>query len=37
MIDIQTGDFRELSKRLADDSVDLVLTDPPYPVTGHIV
>jgi len=30
MIEIKTGDFRELSKGLADDSVDLVLTDPPY-------
>ena len=31
MIDILTGDFRELSNELADGSVDLVLTDPPYP------
>lgn len=31
MIEILTGDFRELSQDLADDSVDLVLTDPPYP------
>lgn len=30
-IQIKTGDFREMSKQLADDSVDLVLTDPPYP------
>lgn len=30
MIEILTGDFRELSKQLADNSVDLVLTDPPY-------
>lgn len=30
MIQILTGDFRELSRDLADDSVDLVLTDPVY-------
>ena len=30
MIEILTGDFRELSKDIADDSFDLVLTDPPY-------
>lgn len=30
-IKIQAGDFRRLSEDLADDSVDLVLTDPPYP------
>lgn len=31
VIQILPGDFRELSQDLADDSVDLVLTDPPYP------
>lgn len=31
MIQIVTGDFRQLSNELANDSVDLVLTDPPYP------
>ena len=31
MIQIETGDFRQLSDGLADGSVDLVLTDPPYP------
>jgi len=31
MIRIEQGDFRELSDGLADGSVDLVLTDPPYP------
>ena len=30
MIEILTGDFRDLGRDLADDSVDLVLTDPPY-------
>ena len=30
MIKIETGDFRELSKDIADDSIDLILTDPPY-------
>jgi len=30
MIQIVTGDFRKLSNELADSSVDLVLTDPPY-------
>ena len=30
-IDIQTGDFRELSKQLADNSIDAIVTDPPYP------
>ena len=29
-IRIETGDFRVLSEQLSDDSVDLVLTDPPY-------
>lgn len=28
---IKCGDFRELSKELADESIDLILTDPPYP------
>lgn len=28
---IKTGDFRQGCKRLADDSVDLIVTDPPYP------
>lgn len=27
---IQIGDFRELSKTIPDDSIDLILTDPPY-------
>ena len=31
MIRIETGDFRQLSDELVDASVDLVLTDPPYP------
>ena len=31
MIEIGTGDFRKLSNELADGSIDLVLTDPPYP------
>ena len=30
MIEILTGDFRELSKAIPDDSIDLILTDPPY-------
>lgn len=30
-IEILTGDFRELSRDLPDGSVDLILTDPPYP------
>jgi len=30
MIEILAGDFRELSKDIADDSVNLVMTDPPY-------
>ena len=30
MIKIETGDFRELNKDIADDSIDLILTDPPY-------
>ena len=30
MIKIETGDFRELSKDIADDSIDLILTDPVY-------
>ena len=30
MIDILIGDFRELSKDIADDSIDLILTDPVY-------
>jgi len=29
--EIKQGDFRELIKELPDNSVDLVLTDPPYP------
>jgi site-specific DNA-methyltransferase (adenine-specific) len=28
---IKTGDFRQGCKRLTDDSVDLIVTDPPYP------
>ena len=31
MIEILTGDFRELSKNIESDSIDLVCTDPPYP------
>lgn len=31
MIRIETGDFRELATDLAPSSVDVVLTDPPYP------
>ena len=31
MIELQLGDFRDLIQQLPDDSVDLVLTDPPYP------
>lgn len=30
-IDIQCGDFRKLMKNLPDNSVSLILTDPPYP------
>lgn len=29
-IDFRLGDFRELARTLPDDSVDLILTDPPY-------
>ena len=28
---IVTGDARELAKRMPDESIDLILTDPPYP------
>ena len=28
---IVTGDARELAKRIPDESIDLILTDPPYP------
>ena len=31
--EIYTGDCLELMKRIDDDSVDLVLTDPPYGIT----
>jgi hypothetical protein len=31
VIDVRTGDFRHLSDELEGGSVDLVLTDPPYP------
>jgi len=30
-IDIQLGDFRDLIKNVKDNSIDLILTDPPYP------
>ncbi len=30
-VDLRLGDFRDLIKNLADNSIDLVLTDPPYP------
>lgn len=30
-IDLKLGDFRELIKKLPKDSIDLILTDPPYP------
>jgi SAM-dependent methyltransferase len=29
-VEVWTGDFREEGRRIADESVDLVLTDPPY-------
>jgi DNA modification methylase len=31
LINIQQGDFRKLSKDIEKDSLDLILTDPPYP------
>lgn len=30
-IDFQCGDFRKLVKNIPDNSIDLILTDPPYP------
>ena len=30
-IDVLTGDFRQLSEAIADNSVDAIVTDPPYP------
>ncbi len=30
-VTLQLGDFRDLIKEVANDSIDLVLTDPPYP------
>lgn len=30
-IRIETGDFREMSEYMADNSVDAIITDPPYP------
>ena len=35
MIELECGDFRELPLRIPDESVDLVLTDPPYPKEYH--
>ena len=29
-LEVWTGDFRELANQIPDDSVDLILTDPPY-------
>ena len=34
-IDLQQGDCLELMKQLPDESVDLVVTDPPYVLTPH--
>lgn len=30
-VDIQLGDFRKLIKKIPDNSISLILTDPPYP------
>jgi|DEB0MinimDraft_10_1074344.scaffolds.fasta_scaffold24377_3 hypothetical protein len=31
LVQIHLGDFRELSKDIPDESVDIIITDPPYP------
>ena len=35
MIDLQHGDCLELMKKIPDNSVDCVVTDPPYKVTAR--
>lgn len=34
MIDLQHGDCLELLPKLADNSIDLIVTDPPYGMTA---
>lgn len=35
MIDLQHGDCLELLPKLADNSIDLIVTDPPYGTTAN--
>ena len=37
MINLMLGDCLERMKEIPDGSVDLILTDPPYGTTAHIV
>lgn len=35
MIDLRKGDCLELMKNIPDNSIDLIVTDPPYRVTSR--
>ena len=35
MIDLKCGDCLELMKDISDNSIDLLITDPPYPTTSR--